>query len=189
MKVHKFSVPDHDQIVEKWVDSQSNISMSVRMLINMFVTEHGYQDVTCMSMGFVGKRRGRPSKNLKSPYGDTPPETGYSLYETDADDLAEEAYAEEVPVPVQERRPVRRQAVQENRRQMQSYSPMPEPVETQPEPVQPAVTAKKQAAAPPAAEQDDMLNMFAAPPEGSIGGALDDMLDDDGFVDPDDLLG
>lgn len=60
---HRFTVPANDVEVETWVDSQSNLSFSLRMLIKSFISEFGAdQDATCLSMSKPVKGVGRPRK-------------------------------------------------------------------------------------------------------------------------------
>lgn len=62
---HRFTVPSADIQVNKWIESQSNLGFSIRVLIKNFVREYGYQDATCLEFGAPAARRGRPPKDLK----------------------------------------------------------------------------------------------------------------------------
>lgn len=59
---YRFSVPLGDNVVNDWVDAQSNLSFSLRLLIRAFVRSYGMQDVTCLELGLTAKKRGRPLK-------------------------------------------------------------------------------------------------------------------------------
>lgn len=54
----RFSVPKKDEVVLRWIENQSNLSVSLRMLIRWAIQEYGYADVTCLS---VRRGRGRPN--------------------------------------------------------------------------------------------------------------------------------
>lgn len=54
----RFSIPKKDDTVLRWVEQQSNLSVSLRMLIRWAIQAYGYADVTCLS---VKRDRGRPS--------------------------------------------------------------------------------------------------------------------------------
>lgn len=60
---HRFTVPSGDTEVETWVDNQSNLSFSLRLLIKAFISEFGAdQDATCLGMARPVKSVGRPRK-------------------------------------------------------------------------------------------------------------------------------
>lgn len=60
-KRYRFSVPHADVSVNKWVEQQSNLSMSLRLLIGECIEKTGYVDYTCRER-IPGARRGRPPK-------------------------------------------------------------------------------------------------------------------------------
>lgn len=60
-KRYRFSVPHADMSINKWVEQQSNLSMSLRMLIGECIEKVGYVDYTCRER-IPGARRGRPPK-------------------------------------------------------------------------------------------------------------------------------
>ena len=60
-KRYRFSVPHADVSINKWVEQQSNLSMSLRMLIGECIEKVGYVDYTCRER-IPGARRGRPPK-------------------------------------------------------------------------------------------------------------------------------
>lgn len=62
---HRFTVPTADTKVNEWIENQSNLGFSLRVLIKSFVREYGYQDATCLEFGTEIKKRGRPPKSIK----------------------------------------------------------------------------------------------------------------------------
>ncbi|MBO5435639.1 hypothetical protein J6A31_07585 [bacterium] len=62
---HRFTVPAADTKVNQWIENQSNLGFSLRVLIKAFVRNYGMQDATCMEFGTEVKKRGRPSKQSK----------------------------------------------------------------------------------------------------------------------------
>lgn len=63
---HRFTVPVADDKVGRWIDEQSNLGFSLRVLIKAFVNEYGYQDATCLEFGTKAKKLGRPPKQMKT---------------------------------------------------------------------------------------------------------------------------
>lgn len=57
---YRFSVPDDDVSVVRWLENQHSISMSMRLLIRDAIRSTGLQDVTCIPVEQYAKR-GRPS--------------------------------------------------------------------------------------------------------------------------------
>lgn len=57
---YRFSVPDDDISVVRWLENQHSISMSMRLLIRDAIRSTGLQDVTCIPVEQYAKR-GRPS--------------------------------------------------------------------------------------------------------------------------------
>lgn len=53
------SAPADDTQVAEWLKKQSNISMSLRILIKQFVATYGITDVSCMPLMF-GNAQARP---------------------------------------------------------------------------------------------------------------------------------
>ena len=167
MSVHKFTVPDSDQIVEKWIANQSNYGVSIRMLIKMFVTEHGYQDVTCMAIGLAAKKRGRPSKQLMQKMEQMTAgiqqqyDTAYEddVYDPEDTEIYENTASDTEPEPVIPVRPPVKQAVQQRPAPQKQAAPAPVPVQNVPE------------------QTDDIMNMFNSPL--GAGGNADTEGDDD----------
>lgn len=63
---HRFTVPCDDTVVNTWIENQSNLGFSLRVLIKDFVRTYGNKDATCVEFGTAVKRRGRPPKQLKN---------------------------------------------------------------------------------------------------------------------------
>ena len=66
---HRFTVPNEDTTVIDFINAQSNLSMSLRMLIRRYVEKDGYTDVTCARVEQLPKR-GRPPKAQAEEYDD-----------------------------------------------------------------------------------------------------------------------
>ena len=66
---HRFTVPKDDKQVEDWIQAQSNLGFSLRVLIRAFVRSYGYRDATCMELGVPVKRVGRPPKHAQIALG------------------------------------------------------------------------------------------------------------------------
>lgn len=61
---HRFTVPVGDTDVETWVNSQSNLSFSLRMAIKLLISEFGVnQDITCLGLPSPVNKVGRPKKD------------------------------------------------------------------------------------------------------------------------------
>ena len=61
---HRFTVPEGDTDVETWVNSQSNLSFSLRMAIKLLISEFGAnQDITCLGLPSPVNKVGRPKKD------------------------------------------------------------------------------------------------------------------------------
>lgn len=168
MSVHKFTVPETDTIVEKWIANQSNPGVSIRMLINLFVTEHGYQDVTCMAFGLAVKKRGRPSTQLKSKLeqftnslGIDEPDDDYDGY----DNTSEAGVSEQIPAEVNngstQNIPAERPAQEPSSESVVSRSAKP-------------AGYAYHADTEPADPNDAMLNIFNSIPSSSTANSPDD---------------
>ena len=53
-KRYRVSVPEDDESVIEWIESQHNISMSVRQLIHESIVKNGYSDIFCKPIGSLG---------------------------------------------------------------------------------------------------------------------------------------
>ena len=65
---HRFTVPTADVKVNEWIESQSNLGFSLRVLIKAFIREYGIQDATCLELGVQVKKKGRPPKSAQIKY-------------------------------------------------------------------------------------------------------------------------
>ena len=61
----RFAVPEQDTVVNTWIESQLNLSISLRLLIQQDVIDNGYTDVTCRGMSQTPKR-GRPTNEERA---------------------------------------------------------------------------------------------------------------------------
>lgn len=66
---HRFTVPVADTRVNEWIEAQSNLGFSLRVLIKAFMREYGVQDATCLELGVQVKKKGRPPKSAQIQYG------------------------------------------------------------------------------------------------------------------------
>ena len=57
---YRFAVPTQDASVHAWLESQMNMSMSLRLLIKEDIMRNGCTDMTCRTVEQIPKR-GRPS--------------------------------------------------------------------------------------------------------------------------------
>ena len=57
---HRFTVPSADDVVNGWIENQSNLGFSLRVLIRAFVRQYGNKDATCVEFGEPVAKRGRP---------------------------------------------------------------------------------------------------------------------------------
>lgn len=104
---HRFTVPAADNVVNEWIDNQSNLGFSLRVLIRAFVRQHGNKDATCVEFGEPVAKRGRPPKQATIQLnGMIPSYDGY--YESDA----EEGDIENEPIVAETVRPVNETVVQ-----------------------------------------------------------------------------
>lgn len=65
---HRFTVPVADTRVNEWIEAQSNLGFSLRVLIKAFIREYGIQDATCLELGVQVKKKGRPPKSAQIQY-------------------------------------------------------------------------------------------------------------------------
>lgn len=91
---HRFTVPVGDTSVRAWIDAQSNLGFSLRILIKAFIRDYGIQDATCLELGIPVSRVGRPPKKAAihlSGFQETAP----------PQDTGEEPPQERTGIPVQ----------------------------------------------------------------------------------------
>ena len=58
---HRFAVPEADKQVNDWIECQSNLGFSLRVLIKAYIAVLGMTDATC-TMNIVVPKKGRPPK-------------------------------------------------------------------------------------------------------------------------------
>lgn len=101
---HRFTVPVADTRVNEWIETQSNLGFSLRVLIKAFMREYGMQDATCLELGVQVKKKGRPPKSAQIQYGNMENAT---IQDSQFDDLEDSDESEQVvqkqetPVQVQ----------------------------------------------------------------------------------------
>lgn len=98
---HRFTVPAADTSVNEWIETQSNLGFSLRVLIKAFIRDYGIRDATCMALGEPVKAKGRPPKNATLKLG------GFGNAETTAsseeDVVSDPETGDEQNIPVQAR--------------------------------------------------------------------------------------
>lgn len=102
---HRFTVPTADVKVNEWIESQSNLGFSLRVLIKAFVREYGIQDATCLELGVQVKKKGRPPKSAQIRYsslGDTGQSDENMSDELDDADEEQIVHVQNAPVQAQE---------------------------------------------------------------------------------------
>lgn len=90
---HRFTVPVADTRVNEWIETQSNLGFSLRVLIKAFMREYGMQDATCLELGVQVKKKGRPPKSAKIQYGNMENAT---MQDSQFDDLEDSDESEQV---------------------------------------------------------------------------------------------
>lgn len=99
---HRFTVPVADTRVNEWIETQSNLGFSLRVLIKAFMREYGMQDATCLELGVQVKKKGRPPKSAQIQYGNMENVTMQESQLDDSDDMDEsEQVAQEQETPAQ----------------------------------------------------------------------------------------
>lgn len=99
---HRFTVPVADTRVNEWIEIQSNLGFSLRVLIKAFMREYGVQDATCLELGVQVKKKGRPPKSAQIQYGNMENVTMSGSQFDDSEDTDEsEHVAQEQETPVQ----------------------------------------------------------------------------------------
>lgn len=101
---HRFTVPAEDTLVNQWIEAQSNLGFSLRVLIKAFVRDQGIKDATCLELGQAVKKRGRPTNQQKLEMMNVgienmiPPSKSIS---NDDIDMADDTVNEDEVIPVQ----------------------------------------------------------------------------------------
>lgn len=101
---HRFTVPVADTRVNEWIEAQSNLGFSLRVLIKAFMREYGMQDATCLELGVQVKKKGRPPKSAQIQYGNMENVTmpGSQFYDSeDTDESEQVVQKQETPVQAQ----------------------------------------------------------------------------------------
>lgn len=99
---HRFTVPIADTRVNEWIETQSNLGFSLRVLIKAFMREYGMQDATCLELGVQVKKKGRPPKSAQIQYGNMENVITQDSQLDDSEDTDEsEQVAQEQETPVQ----------------------------------------------------------------------------------------
>lgn len=60
---YRFSVPNADESVNKWIDEQSNLSFSIRQIIKDYIQHNGITDATCAEVRQLPKRGRKPNSS------------------------------------------------------------------------------------------------------------------------------
>lgn len=93
---HRFTVPSADTVVNEWIENQSNLGFSLRVLIRAFVRQHGNKDATCVEFGEPVARRGRPPKQATiNLNGMIPSDDGYYDSDVEEGDISNEQVVSE----------------------------------------------------------------------------------------------
>lgn len=178
---HRFTVPSADVKVNEWIETQSNLGFSLRVLIKAFIRDYGMQDATCLELGTGVKRRGRPPKNaqihMSQMLDDTEYATNYDENYVQESEVTTNYVAQEAVSTVQVSnysQPV--QSVPQYRQ----VKPVPQQLSQQRpiQQVQQNVPMNNQNSA-------DIMSMIGV---GAVQQQQSVKADDNDFVDPDDIL-
>lgn len=92
----RFTVPAADVSVVEWVNTQDNLSVSLRMLVREFIERHGMIDPTCIPVTQQPKR-GRPtsSSRTQSRFDSVEDDERDEDYDTGADEDSSESESAE----------------------------------------------------------------------------------------------
>lgn len=99
---HRFTVPSADVIVNEWIEAQSNLGFSLRVLIKAFVRQYGVQDATCLELGVSVKSPGRPPKSATIGYDNMIPSNTSNATNNGAVQTVSPVQTQSVPVQAQE---------------------------------------------------------------------------------------
>lgn len=159
--VYQFRVPDADIIVNKWIRSQANLGFSLRLIIKKIVSMYGLSDVTCISLDDV------PFQS-----GGTGFDTG-SLNATDNDKLLDDhGDTDQLPPDqIEYLKSVGLYKSDDRSFDNHDNQPVNNKISDRAAPVAPVI------------DNGDIMSMF-----GQEKKPLSTVDDNDGFVDPDDIL-
>lgn len=168
---HRFTVPAEDNVVNTWIEKQSNLGFSIRVLIKAFVNSYGYQDATCLEFGMPVRRRGRPPKQAKIRY-ERMFEDNSEDEDEDEDDVAafdsQQDFYESEQQPEQS---VKKQVDKKIEKPVRQAKPITEPKQELSE------------------SDDSVLDLFEHKSTGQESSVKKQVShDDDGFVDPESLF-
>lgn len=168
---HRFTVPAADDVVNKWIENQSNLGFSLRVLIKAFVRSYGYKDATCLEFGVAVKKRGRPPKQANIKYNVMTDNNAGGFDFTDDLDEYDGPFNEAQSEPINEHTEAKAQP--ETQSSDSKTAPMTRP--------QPAVQT---------AANDVMgaLRNRGIPNVTPVQDTMDVSTDEDGFADPDSLF-
>lgn len=95
---HRFTVPANDTLVNEWIENQSNLAFSLRLLISTCAKQMGTSDITCQLLGMDRPlpRKGRPRKDAKEKLLNFNPNQATTGDYDDEDDYVEES-VQEIP--------------------------------------------------------------------------------------------
>ena len=165
---HRFTVPAADDVVNKWIENQSNLGFSLRVLIKAFVRGYGYKDATCLEFGVAVKKRGRPPKQANIKYDVMNDNSGFDFTD-DVDDEYDETLNEAQPEVANEHIDTEAKQIPQT----------PDKTVAKPKPVQQAAANDVTSAL------RNRGNSQTAPAQTPIKEVSSD---EDGFVDPDSLF-
>lgn len=168
---HRFTVPAADDVVNKWIENQSNLGFSLRVLIKAFVRSYGYKDATCLEFGVAVKKRGRPPKQANIKYNVMTDNNAGGFDFTDDLDEYDEPDNETAPETINEHTDTK---IQPERQSSDSK----------------AVPTTKPKPAVQTAANDVMgaLRNRGKPNVAPVQDTADVSTDEDGFADPDSLF-
>lgn len=161
---HRFTVPKGDDVVNEWIETQSNLGFSLRVLIKAFVRQYGMKDATFVEFGKAVGKQGRPRKE---------------------DGISYERMNQKILIPVDDNGVT--QDVAQDVTEDVMDRPITASVETKPPAetkvkTEPSVPAKPVAAIQDTTDDDDDSNI------NNVGINTDAVVDENGQVDIDALL-
>lgn len=68
----RMSIPENDASVLRWLEAQSNMTLSIRLAIRQAITKYGYVDLSCLD---IDKGPGRPREpDYQEPVAEARPQ-------------------------------------------------------------------------------------------------------------------